>query len=117
MTESLHNVNEWLCFSCGKKIVLTIPVQRGDECEHCQADVKVCFNCQFYDRGSYNECRESSADVVREKDRANFCDYFAMGNNTKTAPSPSADQLKAAAETLFKKNRAGKRKKLRNSNH
>lgn len=91
------------CFSCGKEMALTLPIQRRDECEHCGADAKVCLNCKFYDKGSYNECRENSADVVREKDRANFCDYFVMGNNSAKINKNEVDTLKAAAEALFKK--------------
>ena len=94
-------MTECLCFSCGKKMVFSLSVQRRDECEHCGADVKVCLNCQFYDKGSYNECKESSADVVQEKDRANFCDYFVIGKGS--TKNYEADTLKMAAEALFKK--------------
>lgn len=38
----------------------------------------VCFNCKFYDKGSYNECREPQAERVVEKSKANFCDYFVL---------------------------------------
>ncbi len=61
----------------------------------------VCKNCKNYDRAAYNECREPQADIVKEKDRANFCDYFTPGGS-----GPAADKSKdllAAAEALFKK--------------
>jgi hypothetical protein len=76
-------------------------IGRREECPHCRADVHVCKNCNFYDPKAYNECRETSADVVREKDRANFCDYFVA--RTGANPMDKAAALRAAAEALFKK--------------
>ncbi|MCX7979226.1 MAG: hypothetical protein N2578_09510 [Bdellovibrionaceae bacterium] len=78
-------------------------VGRRDECPHCHADAHVCRNCRHFDPKAYNECREPSADPVREKDRSNFCDWFSP----RTGPLGEEDRaakLKAAAEALFKKN-------------
>lgn len=90
-----------VCFSCGQALNLATEVSRREECSNCRADVHVCKNCIFYDRSSYNECRESQADVVREKDRANFCDYFQLSDK-KVNSGPSKDDLRAQAEALFK---------------
>ncbi|MEE9614258.1 MAG: hypothetical protein V3W31_04800 [Thermodesulfobacteriota bacterium] len=65
------------CFSCNKELEVEKP-GRGEECPSCGADVKVCLNCLFYDPDSYNECREPQAERVVTKDRANFCDCFAL---------------------------------------
>lgn len=73
-----------------------------EECSSCGADAHVCKNCDFYDEGAYNSCRESSADVVREKERNNYCDYF-QPNLNGAAKGPSKDDLMSAAEALFKK--------------
>lgn len=89
------------CFSCGQKLTVPLPVSRREECPHCRNDVRVCKNCQFYDPKVYNECRETSADVVREKDRSNICDYFQPRTGASVADK-RADLL-AAAEALFKK--------------
>lgn len=89
------------CFSCGKELNFPLGVGRRDECEHCRADVHVCKNCRFYDAKAYNECREPSAEVVREKDRANYCEYFQAGSGAGGAQSQK--DLLAAAEALFKK--------------
>lgn len=74
-----------------------------EECSFCHADVHVCKNCEFYDLKAYNECRESSADRVVEKERANYCDYFTISSKGK-ATAKQKDILMAAAEALFKKN-------------
>lgn len=42
----------------------------------------VCRMCLFYDPTLPRQCREDDADDVKEKERANFCDYFR--------PSPRA---------------------------
>ncbi len=89
------------CFACKKEIAPELPIGRREECPHCGADLHVCKNCQFYDVGSYNECKESSASIVREKDRSNFCDYFQWQN--KFYGDDKAKDLLAAAESLFSK--------------
>jgi hypothetical protein len=89
------------CHQCGTLTPIVGTVGRRDECPKCSADLHVCKNCAFYDKTAYNECREPSADVVLEKDRANFCDFFQPGSGAKVVDK-KADLL-AAAEALFKK--------------
>lgn len=91
------------CFSCGAILTFVDIVSRRDECPKCSEDVRVCKNCRFYDPKVYNECRETSADVIREKDRANLCDFFQPNAGTDSAQK-SRDALLAAADALFKKN-------------
>ena len=83
------------CFQCGHKLSFDSIVGRRDECPQCSADVHVCRNCRFYDPKVYNECKEPTAEVVLEKDRANFCDQFEPGD--QAGSGPSKDALKAAA--------------------
>lgn len=90
------------CFKCGKLTELVDRVGLRDECEHCRSDAHCCRNCLFYDAKAYNECRESSADVVKDKERANFCDYFQLGQEN-SRQTPLKEDLLAAAEALFKK--------------
>ena len=90
------------CFTCQTEMTFAVAISRRDECPKCGADVRVCKNCQFYDPKVYNECRETSAEVIREKERSNLCDYFQPGG--QVASQGSRDALRAAAEALFKKN-------------
>ena len=90
-----------VCFSCGKSLPFGNEVGRREECPSCRSDVHVCKNCEWHDRSAYNECREPQADVVREKDRANFCDYFKLSAKGATV-GPTKEDLKAQAEALFK---------------
>lgn len=68
------------CFHCKKEISLSGRPGRGDACVFCGSDIKVCLNCRFYDKNAYNGCRETSADRVIVKDRANFCEFFEPGD-------------------------------------
>lgn len=93
---------EIFCFSCHKANSFQAKIGFRDECLHCRNDLHVCKNCEFYDPKAYNECRETSADVVREKDRANYCDYFNPRQGGASVDDQKA-KLKAVAEALFKK--------------
>ena len=94
-----------MCFQCQQKTTFADRIGRKDECMHCHSDLHVCKNCEFYDRSSYNECRDSSAERVVEKEKSNFCDFFAPnGDQAKHQEGSAPKDLKAAAEALFKKN-------------
>jgi hypothetical protein len=90
------------CFKCQHENKISGQVGRGDECPQCRADLHACKNCAHYDPNSYNECREPQADVVKEKERANFCDYFSPRIGAFGAAKKQGDLL-SAAEALFKK--------------
>ena len=89
------------CWFCGEGLTQAY-YGRGDSCPKCKRDTKVCKGCDFYDPKMNNECRESQADRVVEKERSNFCDYFRpkQGQGLGIAKQNAA---KAAAEALFKK--------------
>ncbi len=99
-----------VCHSCGREIKLLGTVHRKDECPHCKADTRCCKNCRFFDPGRSNQCTEPQADYVKEKDRANFCDFFQPNNRVvlvkKSSSTPSLsqqDHVKKAFDDLFKK--------------
>ena len=92
-----------ICFNCNAPLDYQPGnVGRGETCPACGADVRVCRNCKHYDPSCYNECRESQADRVVGKDRANFCDYFTFVGGQ----AASGDQKNKTLENLddlFKK--------------
>ncbi|MBX2986385.1 MAG: hypothetical protein KF802_00680 [Bdellovibrionaceae bacterium] len=93
-----------ICFHCGKEMEFVERVGLRDECPGCRSDAHVCKNCEFYDVKVYNECRETQAEVVREKERFNRCDYFRpRGGGGPGAVQDKTAALRAAAEALFKK--------------
>jgi hypothetical protein len=64
-----------VCFKCGTAVELE-KVGRRDECPRCGNDLRVCLNCAFYDAARANACMEPQVEPVKEKDRANYCDFF-----------------------------------------
>lgn len=90
------------CWHCGATLT-PFDYGRADTCRKCGRDTRVCKGCQFYDKSFNNECRESQAERVVEKERSNFCDYFKPGSQSPSQVAASRDAMKAAAEALFKK--------------
>ena len=91
------------CFACGLATPLASGERVGfrDTCASCDADLHVCRNCRHHDPGAYNECRESSAERVGARDRANRCDYFTPAS--EESGGEDAAQKRDALENLFRK--------------
>ena len=89
-----------ICWKCKKEISIEKPV-RGDECPLCHADLHVCKACDFYESGAHNDCRESSADMVTDKERANFCDYFRVKKDCRVKPDNDTSAARNAFNALF----------------
>ena len=87
------------CWSCGAGLE-AVDYQREGECPSCRKQTHVCRNCRFYEPGRPADCQEPIAEPVRDKDRANFCDYFEPSSSAYQ-PGADADALKAAAEQLI----------------
>lgn len=87
-----------ICWKCHKETNIEKPV-RGDECPLCHADLHVCKACEFYESGSHNDCRETSAEFVSDKERSNFCDYFRA--SSKGPAGTSGNDKAAAARDAF----------------
>ena len=79
-----------ICWKCKKEISLE-KIARSDECPLCHADLHVCKMCDFYESGAHNDCRESSADMVTDKERSNFCDYYRVGKKWIASTAASND--------------------------
>lgn len=90
-----------ICHRCGTSTEVPKPVSRGALCG-CGADLRCCFNCRFHDRAAYNECGEPSAERVVEKDRSNFCDYFAPASRATSGVSADSSSM-SELERLFSK--------------
>lgn len=49
---------------------------RGETCAKCGADLHCCLNCKLYDSSYNHECRSSTTEYVKDKEKLNFCDEF-----------------------------------------
>ena len=94
------------CFACGQEQALAAGERVGfrDECGGCGADLHACRNCRFYDPSAYNECRETQAERVDDRERANRCDYFAPGAGDASGErARQQETAKGRLDALFKK--------------
>jgi hypothetical protein len=88
------------CHACGHANELPGKPGRRDECAQCGQELRCCLQCRLYDEAT--DCREPQAEVPREKDRSNFCEFFDPGAPGMKGTS-EADRAKTAFDDLFKK--------------
>ncbi|MBK1645667.1 hypothetical protein CKO25_13620 [Thiocapsa imhoffii] len=98
------------CWKCGGGLT-AFDYGRETRCGGCDQPTHSCRNCRHYAPGRANACVEPMVDLVLEKERANFCDWFqpqpkrqAAGDGV-TATNESGDPaetLRRAAEDLFR---------------
>ncbi len=72
------------CHRCGAEVGVSA-VGARDVCERCGAYLHCCHNCEFYEPGVHNDCREPNAEVVADKERGNFCDFFRFRSAPRAA--------------------------------
>jgi hypothetical protein len=69
--------NSLVCWHCGASLsALSLPLRRLDVCKTCNVELHVCKMCVEYDTSKAKHCREPTAEEVRKKEEANFCDFF-----------------------------------------
>jgi hypothetical protein len=113
------------CQSCGAAVTLSPPIPRESSCESCRHDYHSCRQCRHYDTSRHNACRETQADMVEDKERRNFCEFFdfnpapfrpglnqARAGNARakleglfggSVPKPTTQDARARLDALFKK--------------
>lgn len=91
------------CGSCGQKVdVIGNQVGRRDLCPHCGAELHACIHCRHYDETVAKQCKEPFAEVPNDKESANFCDLYQIGEGGNR-PGASREAALSAAEALFGK--------------
>jgi hypothetical protein len=92
-----------VCWKCGASLAdLSLPLRRLDECKQCHAELHVCKLCEFYSITVAKHCREPIAEEVKDKERANFCDYFKPRPDAySNADQSAAAQAKTDLDSLF----------------
>ena len=92
-----------LCWYCGTEILLERKIQRADGCPKCKQALKCCKNCGFHDPASHNKCREPAAEWVRDKELANFCEFFDFADGRDRARATPQEDVKKRFDSLFRK--------------
>jgi hypothetical protein len=92
-----------VCWKCGTSLAeLPLPLSRLAECPRCRAYQHACRLCEFYDPHLTSRCREERAEEVRDKEHANFCDWFKPRSNAHRPPGEGKTQaVKAKLDNLF----------------
>jgi hypothetical protein len=97
------------CWKCGHRVETIERVAFRAHCPQCDRPLHACRGCSFYDPAYNNQCRETMAERVVDKERSNFCEYFAPGADgvVPSQPAPPRPSPERAArerlEALFKK--------------
>ena len=97
--------HDLVCWKCGATLAsLSLPLRRLDVCPDCRAELHACRLCVDYDRAVAKHCREPTAEEVRDKEHANFCDHFKPRPGAYVpADTAAIDAAKAELERLFGK--------------
>ena len=92
-----------VCWKCGASLAeLPLPLSRLAECPKCRAYMHACRLCEFYDPRLNSQCREERAEEVRDKEGANFCDWFKPRPHAYRARDEGKTQAaKAKLDGLF----------------
>jgi hypothetical protein len=96
-------VTELVCWKCGTSLAdYTLPLRRLEECRTCGAELHVCRMCEWYSIAVAKHCREPIAEEVKDKERANFCDYFkARPGAFSDSGTTAAAKAKSDLDALF----------------
>jgi hypothetical protein len=81
---------------------LSLPLRRLDACKACNSELHACRMCVEYDTRVAKHCREPTAEEIRDKSSANFCDHFKPKAGAYVAPNTAeVDASRAALDALF----------------
>ena len=89
-----------MCKKCGKPITAD-SITRSSTCDTCGADLHSCINCVFYAPGNHYDCRETVDELVKDKERANFCGWYAVKREPASAGAGITDEKAAKARDAF----------------
>lgn len=86
------------CWKCGTVWSGDSQPGRGDACPKCDFDLHSCKNCEHHDPTRHNECRIPETDLVRDREKSNFCEQFTI--KARTAGASQEDPLEKARKRL-----------------
>ena len=91
------------CARCGNTVpIVGNQVGRRDLCPGCGAELHACIQCRHYDLTVAKQCKEPFAEVPSDKEDANFCEFFQIGEGGLSARA-GKEKLVDLAEALFRK--------------
>ncbi|MBZ4674141.1 MAG: hypothetical protein JG773_1112 [Spirochaeta sp.] len=88
------------CHHCHTPIDPLLSIGYHTVCPTCSKSLHSCVNCRFYSPGLYHDCLEGVEEYIEDKENANFCDSFMLGEDSKEESEKKA-RAKERAEALF----------------
>ncbi|GMW01007.1 MAG: hypothetical protein AMXMBFR84_21440 [Candidatus Hydrogenedentota bacterium] len=91
------------CYNCGEpwESVQKQPAPK-DFCAKCDAYLRCCRNCRFFDPTVSKQCQIPNVELVTGKEAGNFCDEFDFANSDSApADSQAKDTARTALDSLF----------------
>jgi len=92
-----------ICYLCKTAVSLHGRPQRNETCPKCSAYLHCCYNCTFYARTAHNQCLETQAEWIKDKEMGNYCDYFVFGEGKGEVDTDRKDDALKKLNDLFKK--------------
>ncbi len=96
-----------MCYRCGEAVPLERRIGFNETCPTCGLDLHVCLMCSFHAPEARWECRESVESPVLDKEKRNYCDWFAVeprfGRKSQgdAKAMKKAEAAKSAFDSLF----------------
>ena len=88
------------CYACGAELRFQGVVGRREECPSCGVALHCCLACRHHDESAAHGCREPHAEPPADKERANACDLFQLGDGASRRKARSRS-ARAALGALF----------------
>jgi hypothetical protein len=95
---------------------MALEIKGDSRCPKCQADLRSCKHCRYFDTGARFECTQPVVARVMTKDLRNDCEFFlprtsveretsspVNGNGMSGGPTPRAPRdARSAFDDLFR---------------
>lgn len=89
------------CYACGAELRFQGVVGRRAECPACGVELHACLACRHHDQSAAHGCREPHAEPPPDRERANACDFFQLGDGAGHRGRGSAQAARDALAALF----------------
>ena len=91
------------CYSCGTEWKGEPRPGFRAPCPRCEAYIRVCVNCEYFDRSLVSGCRLTTTEPVREKEKPNFCEEFQFVERSAADSAPGGTKKAESARDKFDK--------------
>ncbi len=91
-----------VCAACSARVEFPERVGFRDTCPACDAWLHSCVNCAFWSDG---QCREPSAEKVKDPEGQNYCEWFKASTQDaeRSTQGKGVSGGRGAAEEMWRK--------------